>query len=166
MIFMKASVSVDDGETSIGAEVFQLLSTPALVITDGARSFVFQQCARLCTVALHATLGEEIVLPMKNPPHPGRHIKGAMEELNLSVARAAEALGVTRSALNRVANGTSSISPEMALRLEIVIGSTAEAWLRLQAAYDAAEVRTRADEIGKGLKRIPAAPPAGTAVPR
>jgi addiction module HigA family antidote len=79
-----------------------------------------------------------------------------MEELNLSVARTAVALGVTRSALNRVVNGTSGVSPEMALRLEIVIGSTAEAWLRLQAAYDAAEVRQRAGEIGKGLKRIPA----------
>jgi addiction module HigA family antidote len=77
-----------------------------------------------------------------------------MEELGLSVARAAEALGVTRSALNRVVNGTSSVSPEMALRLETVIGSSAEAWLRLQAAYDAARVRERAPEITKGLKRL------------
>lgn len=92
---------------------------------------------------------------MKAPPHPGRHIKSAMDELSLSVAQTAEALGVTRSALNGVVNGTSGVSPEMALRLEIVIGSTAEAWLRLQAAYDAAQVRQRAGEIGKGLKRIP-----------
>lgn len=95
-------------------------------------------------------------MAMKTPPHPGRHVKGAIEELNLSVAQAAEALGVTRSSLNRVVNGTSSISPEMALRLEVVIGSTADAWLRLQAAYDAAHVRERAEQITKGLKRIPA----------
>lgn len=95
-------------------------------------------------------------MAMKTPPHPGRHVKGTMEELGLSVAKAAEALGVTRSALNRVVNGTSGISPEMALRLEIVIGSTAEAWLRLQAAYDAAQIRERAGEIGKDLKRISA----------
>jgi antitoxin HigA-1 len=98
-------------------------------------------------------------MPMKQPPHPGRHIKSAMAELNLSIAQAAAALGVTRSALNRVVNGTSGISPEMALRLEIVIGSTAEAWLRLQAAYDAVQVRQRAGEIGRGLKRIPAPAP-------
>ncbi|MFH1794056.1 MAG: HigA family addiction module antitoxin [Pseudomonadota bacterium] len=91
---------------------------------------------------------------MKSPPHPGRLVRGAMEELGLSVASAAEALGVTRSALNRVVNGTSSVSPEMALRLETVIGSSAEAWLRLQAAYDAARVRERAPEITKGLKRL------------
>lgn len=93
-------------------------------------------------------------MTMKSPPHPGRLVKGAMEELGLSVAKAAEALGVTRSALNRVVNGTSSVSPEMALRLETVIGSSAEAWLRLQAAYDAARVRERAPEITKGLKRL------------
>jgi addiction module HigA family antidote len=97
-------------------------------------------------------------MAMKSPPHPGRHVKGAMDELGLSVAQAAEALGVTRSSLNRVVNGTSGISPEMALRLEVVIGSTAEAWLRLQAAYDAAEVRQNAEQITKGLKRIPGPP--------
>jgi len=39
-----------------------------------------------------------------------------------------------------------------------VIGSTAEQWLQMQAAYDAAQVRSRAGEITKGLKRITAAP--------
>lgn len=95
-------------------------------------------------------------MAMKSPPHPGRLVKGALDEFGLSIAQTAAALGVTRAALNRVVNGTGSISPEMALRLEIVVGSTAEAWLRLQAAFDAAKVRERADEIGKGLKRIAA----------
>ena len=45
---------------------------------------------------------------------------------------------------------------EVALRLECVIGSTADHWLRMQAAYDAAEVRGSAKEITKGLKRAPA----------
>lgn len=63
-------------------------------------------------------------------------------------------MGVARSALNRLVNGTSGVSPEMALRLVTVVGSSAEAWLRLQAAYDAAQVRNRAAEITKGLKRL------------
>jgi addiction module HigA family antidote len=93
-------------------------------------------------------------MAMKNPPHPGRLVKSAIDELDLSVAKAAEALGVTRAQIYRVVNGDSAISPEMALRLETVIGSTAEGWLRLQAAHDAARVRERADEITKGLKRF------------
>ena len=100
---------------------------------------------------------------MKNPPHPGRGLKDDFDALELSIAKAAKALGVTRAQLYRVVNGQSSISPEMALRLEVVVGSTAEAWLRLQAAYDAARVRMRSGEITKGLKRIktPDVSPAG-----
>lgn len=93
-------------------------------------------------------------MPMKNPPHPGRGLKDDFAELGLSVAAAAEALGISRSQLHRVVAGTSDISPELALRLEVVIGSTADAWLRQQASYDAAQVRQRSEQITKGLKRI------------
>lgn len=95
-------------------------------------------------------------MAMKNPAHPGRIVKEEIEFLNLTVTKAATALGVTRSQLHRVVSGRSSLSAEMALRLEFVIGSTADHWLRLQAAYDAAEVRQRASEITKGLKRATA----------
>ncbi len=94
---------------------------------------------------------------MKNPPHPGRIVRSAIDELGLSVAQAAAALGVTRAQVHRIVKGDSAISPEMALRLEFVIGSTADAWLRLQAAFDAAHVRERTAEITKGLKRLPEA---------
>lgn len=93
-------------------------------------------------------------MPMKNPPHPGRGLKGDLEALDLSVPAAAEALGISRSQLHRVLSGKSAISPELALRLETVFGSTADAWLRLQTAYDVAQVRNRAGEITRGLHRI------------
>ena len=86
-------------------------------------------------------------MPMKNPPHPGRLVKDNLDELGLSVAQAAEGLGVTRQQLYKVINGESAVSPEMAVRLEKAIGSTADAWLRMQAAYDLAEVRKREGEI-------------------
>lgn len=93
-------------------------------------------------------------MPMKNPPHPGKGLKADFDELGLSVADASKALGVSRAQLHRVVAGDSAISAELALKLEVVIGSTAEAWLRLQAAYDAAQVRLNSDTITKGLKRI------------
>ena len=95
-------------------------------------------------------------MPMKNPPHPGKGLKAEFDELGLSIAQAADALGVSRAQLHRIVAGTSSLSPDLALRLEIVIGGTTEAWLRLQAGYDAARVRERAEEIGRGLKRVEA----------
>jgi addiction module HigA family antidote len=86
-------------------------------------------------------------MAMKKPPHPGRLVKDNIEELGLSVAAAAEGLGVTRQQLYKVIKGESAVSPEMAVRLEKAIGGTADAWLRMQAAYDLAQVRLREDAI-------------------
>lgn len=95
-------------------------------------------------------------MPMKTPAHPGRIIKESLGELNLSVADAAEGLGVSRVQLHRVLAGTSGVSPELAIRLEQGIGSSAEMWLRLQAAYDAAQVRGRKPAIH--VRRLTAKP--------
>ncbi|HKN70159.1 MAG TPA: HigA family addiction module antitoxin [Terriglobales bacterium] len=79
---------------------------------------------------------------MKNPAHPGRIVKTAcLEPLGLSVTEAADVLGVTRQTLNNVIHGKSGISPQMAIRLSKAFGSTPEAWLRMQLAYDLAQAR-------------------------
>ena len=78
---------------------------------------------------------------MHLPAHPGRHIADELAHLEVSVADGAKALGVTRSQLYRVIKGDSAVTPEMAVRLEQVIGSTADHWLRLQAAYDLSQLR-------------------------
>ena len=93
---------------------------------------------------------------MKNPSHPGRLIKADLDELGLSVARAAEGLGVTRQQLYRVIKGGSAVTPEMALRLEKALGGMADHWLRMQTAYDLAQIRGREAEI-KVTRLLPAA---------
>jgi addiction module HigA family antidote len=93
------------------------------------------------------------VAMMKNPPHPGRGLKDEIDELGLSVAEAAKALGVTRQQLYRLINGDCGITPEMAVRLELGIGSSADFWLRLQANYDLAQIRNRATPFS--IKRLP-----------
>lgn len=93
-------------------------------------------------------------MAMKNPPHPGRLIKSDLAALNMSVAQGAQALGVSRSQLNRVINGESSLSAEMAVRLEAVIGGNANHWLRMQAAFDLAQIRNSDQNPAKGLKRL------------
>lgn len=86
-------------------------------------------------------------MPMKNPPHPGVGLKADLDELGLAVAEAARGLGVTRQQLYNVIRGRSGITPEMALRLEKAIGSTADHWLRSQLNYDLAQVRAREAEF-------------------
>ncbi len=93
-------------------------------------------------------------MPMKTPPHPGRLVKDEIEALGLSVAKAAEGLGVTRQQLYRVLNGECAISPEMAVRLEAGIGGSAAAWLQMQMNYDLAVLRKRGPALR--VKRLAA----------
>ena len=87
-------------------------------------------------------------MPMKNPPHPGLSVRlDCLEPLGLSVTKGAEALGVTRQALNNLVNGKAGISPEMAIRLAKAFGSNPETWLAMQMTYDLAQARQHEGEI-------------------
>ena len=87
-------------------------------------------------------------MPMLNPPHPGGVIRElCLEPLGLSVTAAAQGLGVTRKALSEMLNGHTGISPEMALRLSMAFGGSAESWLQQQALYQLAQVRKKADSL-------------------
>jgi addiction module HigA family antidote len=86
-------------------------------------------------------------MAMKNLPHPGELVRENLDDLGLSVAEAAAALGITRQQFYNIVNGRSGIAPEMALRLEKALGGSAELWLRMQLNYDLAEVRKRSAAI-------------------
>jgi addiction module HigA family antidote len=87
-------------------------------------------------------------MPMKNPPHPGLHVRhDCLEPLGLSVTEGAKVLGVTRQALNNLVNCKSGISPEMAIRLSKAFGGSAGVWLRLQMNYDLAQIERKASKI-------------------
>ncbi|MDD2358324.1 MAG: HigA family addiction module antitoxin [Thiovulaceae bacterium] len=75
-------------------------------------------------------------MKMFNPPHPGEFIKEVyLEELGVSEREVALKLKVSPSTLNRLIKGTSSLTPEMALRLSITLGRTPESWLAMQDNY-------------------------------
>jgi len=87
-------------------------------------------------------------MSMKNPSHPGAVIYwGILEPLDISVTKAAEILGVRRATLSAVVNGKAALSPELALRIEKAFGPEVGHLLRIQAAYDAAQIRKRAKMI-------------------
>jgi antitoxin HigA-1 len=87
-------------------------------------------------------------IKMKNPSHPGRFVKLiVLEPLALSVSAAARALGVTRPTLSLFLNGRTSLSPEMAIRLEKAFDLDMETLMRMQNAYDVARARKHAAKI-------------------
>ncbi|HUG80633.1 MAG TPA: HigA family addiction module antitoxin [Bryobacterales bacterium] len=87
-------------------------------------------------------------MPMKNPPHPGLSVRiDCLDPLGLSVTEAARKLGVSRATLSRLVHEQAGISPEMAIRFEKAGWSTADTWLRMQAAYELAQARAHEDQI-------------------
>jgi antitoxin HigA-1 len=82
-------------------------------------------------------------MPMKNPSHPGKLIKADIDELGLSIVEAAKGLDISRQQLHSVIAGRAGVTPEMAIRLEKALGSTADTWLRMQMNYDLAQIRQR-----------------------
>ena len=80
---------------------------------------------------------------MHNPAHPGEILKElVIDSLGLSVTDAAHHLGVSRKTLSKVLNGHGTVTPEMALRLEMTFGKPDAAhWLRLQNAFDLWQAR-------------------------
>ena len=82
------------------------------------------------------------------PSHPGEFIRAEIiEELGLTVSKAAELLGVRRATLSDLLHCKAALSPEMALRIEKAFGVSMDTLLRMQAWHDASRMRERADEI-------------------
>ena len=78
----------------------------------------------------------------KRPTHPGTFVKHeVIKPLGLSVTDAARVLGVTRAALSALLNERSSLSPEMALRIERAFGLSMDTLLQMQLNVDIAETR-------------------------
>jgi addiction module HigA family antidote len=87
-------------------------------------------------------------MPMKNPPHPGLHVRhDCLEPLKLSVTEGAKVLGVSRQALNNLVNCKSGISPEMAVRLSKAFGGSPAVWLKMQLDYDLTKIARTASKI-------------------
>jgi addiction module HigA family antidote len=87
-------------------------------------------------------------MAMHNPAHPGEIIREeCLVPLGLTVTAAAAGLGVSRKTLSTLLNGHAGVSPDMAIRLEKAGWSRAEAWLKMQLAYDLWHAQKRASTI-------------------
>jgi len=82
-------------------------------------------------------------MTMHNPAHPGEILKElVIDSLELTITDAAKHLDVSRKTLSKVLNAKGSITPVMAVRLELAFGKpSADHWLRLQNAHDLWQTR-------------------------
>ncbi|EAR52843.1 transcriptional regulator, XRE family protein [Oceanicola granulosus HTCC2516] len=74
----------------------------------------------------------------------------------------ARALGISPERVEALADGRGRIDPEMALRIEAVLGPDAQRWLDLQAAHDLGRLRQAGVGFTADLRRLtihPVRPP-------
>jgi antitoxin HigA-1 len=97
------------------------------------------------------------MMKMYDPPHPGEIIKGLwLDPLGASITEAAHAMGISRKTLSKIVNGHGRVTPEIALRLSITLGSSPESWLGHQAAYDLWQMA----QHGTSVQAVPLLQPA------
>ena len=98
--------------------------------------------------------------PIRRPTHPGAILReDVLPGLEISQGALAELLGVSRLTVSQLLHEHRALSPDMAMRLERLLGSSAESWLRMQEAVDLWEARQRPERFAT-IKRLPAAPAA------
>lgn len=86
------------------------------------------------------------------PMHPGEVLREEfMEPLNLTAYAIAKAVGVPRTRIERIADETTAITADTALRLAKYFGNSAEFWLNLQARFD---VLTAERALRRELEKI------------
>lgn len=92
---------------------------------------------------------------MHNPPHPGEILRELwLMPLEMSITQAALQLKVSRKTLSEIVNARAGVTPEMALRLELAFGKSAESWLGHQAAHDLWQMKGRKTALG--VRRVTA----------
>ncbi len=68
---------------------------------------------------------------------PGEYLEEWIDEQGLSQQRVADLLGCSRKQVNEIVNGRAPVTNDTAIRLERVVGTPADSWLRYEAAYRA-----------------------------
>jgi addiction module HigA family antidote len=86
------------------------------------------------------------------PIHPGEVLREEfLEPAGIKPYTLAVRLGIQRSRVERVVAGTNPVTPDTALRLARMFGTTPQFWLNMQAAYDLAVAEK---EIAAELEHI------------
>lgn len=73
--------------------------------------------------------------------HPGEFLRETLEELGMTQAAFAAAIGVSPMRISHLLRGERPVTAELALRLGRALGQTPQYWLNLQAAYDLKEAQ-------------------------
>lgn len=68
--------------------------------------------------------------------HPGYYVAEIIEDMGVTQAEFAKRMGTTAKTLSCLLNGQTNISNDLAKKLSVMMGTSADIWLNLQNTYD------------------------------
>jgi addiction module HigA family antidote len=83
--------------------------------------------------------------------HPGEFLRETLEDLAMTQAAFADAIGVSAMRVSHLLNGSRPVTAELALRLGRALGQTPQYWLNLQSTYD---LKLAQSEMKDSLKNV------------
>lgn len=84
--------------------------------------------------------------------HPGEYLYDELTARSITQREFAVQIGIAPSALNELIAGKRNISPMLAVKLETVLGISADTWIRLQAQYELDAYRISTKPPGYKIK--------------
>jgi len=99
---------------------------------------VAQKMSRSRTIIERSETGGATRLPSKRPPtHPGEMLREEfLVPLAMTQTELAARIGVSYPRVNEIVNGKRGVTPDTALRLSRLFGTTPEFWLNGQRNWD------------------------------
>jgi addiction module HigA family antidote len=89
---------------------------------------------------------------VKNPVTPGEMlVEEFLKPLAITQKAFANHIGVDTKTINRVINGHTGVTPELAMKFAAALSTSPEFWLNLQHAVDIWKVHQRSKELPKPL---------------
>lgn len=86
--------------------------------------------------------------PNRRPTHPGAVLReDVLPALKMTQTELAERIGVSRLSVSELIHEKRAMSPEMAVRIAMLLNTSAESWLRMQEAVDLWTVRQNSDKL-------------------
>jgi addiction module HigA family antidote len=91
----------------------------------------------------------------RKPTPPGEILKEEfLVPLGLTQKALAEHMGVDVKVINRLVNGKTSVSPELALKLAATFNTTPQFWLNAQMAVDLYQLSLKSKKLPSSILKV------------
>lgn len=88
------------------------------------------------------------------PIHPGEFLRETLDDMALTQAALADAIGVSPMRVSHLLKGDRPVTAELALRLGRALGQTPQYWLNLQTTYDLKVAQLEMKESLKAVRTL------------